>query len=91
MKKIICIILVMLSTATHIIAQQKEVPKLTGSYLGQKPPGIEPEIFALGIVSSEHFEHGITINVQVDEIYFTRRTNVDDGNRIFYTKLIEGK
>ena len=38
-------------------AQQKEFPVLKGPYLGQKPPGMTPEIFAPGIVSSEHQEH----------------------------------
>jgi hypothetical protein len=32
--------------------QGKEFPKLSGPYLGQKPPGMTPEIFAPGIVSS---------------------------------------
>ena len=38
MKKQILIILVMLVTATSIIAQQKDFPTLTGPYLGQEPP-----------------------------------------------------
>jgi Tol biopolymer transport system component len=35
-----------------------DVTVLTGSYLGQKPPGITPEVFAPGIISGNtHFEH----------------------------------
>jgi cytohesin len=33
-------------------------PVLTGPYLGQKPPGEEPEIFAPGIVSTMGMQHG---------------------------------
>ena len=38
-------------------AQGKEFPHLEGSYLGQKPPGMNPEIFAPGFVSTEHRDH----------------------------------
>lgn len=41
------------------ISQQtiENAPKPTGPYLGQKPPGMNPEIFATGIVSTAGFEH----------------------------------
>ena len=65
------------------------IPK--GPYLGQTPPGTTPKVFALGIVSTEHHEHGITIHPKGDEIYFTRRINVEEGNRIFYTKMENGR
>jgi hypothetical protein len=32
-------------------AQQADFPKLTGPYLGQKPPGLTPEIFAPDVIS----------------------------------------
>ena len=50
MKKLICVISVMLVTTTNFLAQQKDFPKLTGPYLGQKPPGMTPELFAEDIV-----------------------------------------
>ena len=40
MKKYICIILAMMVAAASTPAQQKDFPKLTGPYLGQKPPGM---------------------------------------------------
>ena len=36
-----------------IHAQQENFPVLKGPYLGQKPPGLTPEIFAPEIISSE--------------------------------------
>ena len=33
-------------------------PKLEGPYLGQTPPGLEPQLFAPDIVASHRFEHG---------------------------------
>lgn len=47
-------------------------PFLKDSYLGQKEPGISPEVFALGIVSTVEIEHGnITISPDGSEIFWT--------------------
>lgn len=35
---------------------QDEFPVLESPYLGQEPPGLTPEIFAPGIISTEHHE-----------------------------------
>ncbi len=52
---------------------------LQGPYLGQKPPGSRPEVFAPGIVSSaKALEFAITFTPDGKEIYFTRRI---DGGR----------
>ena len=72
MKKLIYIIVVMLVIATSIPAQKKDFPKLTGPYLGQKPPGPTPELFAPGIISTEKNEHSPAI--------FSK-----DGNELFWS------
>ena len=38
-------------------AQKEDFPVHKGPYLGQKPPGMTPEVFAPGIISTEHKEH----------------------------------
>ena len=53
MKEIIFIIC--LGFANFIFSQ--EFPILKGEYLGQKPPGLIPEVFARGIISSDYKEH----------------------------------
>jgi hypothetical protein len=45
---------------------------ITGPYLGQKPPGDTPVIFAPGIVASPVNEFAITIAPDGSEIYFSR-------------------
>jgi len=45
-------------------------PRLTGDYLGQTPPGDEPELFAPGIVSTGLQTRDFTISPDGDEIYF---------------------
>lgn len=90
MKKQIYIISLMLFTATIIIAQEKEFPELTGSYLGQEKPGLTPVIFAPGIVSTDLHEFSIAISPKGDEIFFTRMFE-NNHQSIMVTKLEDGK
>lgn len=50
-------ILVVLLFTSMLGAQEQDSPVFTGPYFGQEPPGLSPELFAPGIVSSEHQEH----------------------------------
>ena len=73
MKTILIIIGIMLSITFTFPsrAHQEEVPVLRGPYLGQKPPGIIPEIFAPGIISTGlHDDYGPAISKDGNEIYF---------------------
>ena len=49
-------VLYLLLASNKVVAQQTitEFPKLTGPYLGQKPPGMKPELFADSIFSSRY-------------------------------------
>jgi hypothetical protein len=53
-------------------APRPEFPKLTGPYLGQKPPGRTPELFAPGIVSTRADEYGLEVSADGNEIIFVR-------------------
>ncbi len=57
------------------IPQEKQTskddfPVLKGPYLGQKPPGITPEIFAPGIVSASYNEYIANFTPDGKELYF---------------------
>jgi hypothetical protein len=56
------------------LAQKDKFPVLQGPYLGQKPAGMTPEIFAPGIIStcSQH-----------SSAYFTR-----DGKEVYFSRMI---
>jgi len=43
-------------------AQQKDFLPLQGSCLGQKPPGMKPEIFAPGIISTKADDYAFEIS-----------------------------
>lgn len=45
-----------LSLNTLCVTAQNGVT-MNGKYLGQKPPGMEPELFAPGIISTRYYEH----------------------------------
>jgi hypothetical protein len=84
------IVLALLLCFSSLTAQNgSRFPELTGPYLGQKPPGTTPEIFAPGIVSTGLYTRDVAITSKVDEIYF----GVSDAglNTIFVTKLINGR
>ncbi len=66
---------------------QDEFPVLEGPYLGQKPPGLIPEVFAPGIVSiNGRFEGAISFSPDLDEIYFGAN-NKDKETHIYFSKL----
>jgi len=57
-------------------AQHGDLPHLKGTYLGQKPPGIIPEVFAQGIVSTDADEYAFEISPSGDEMLFIRKTSI---------------
>jgi hypothetical protein len=57
MKKGALIFCLLVLTVINLFSQQSDFPKLIGPYLGQKPPGMTPEIFASGIISTAKNEH----------------------------------
>ena len=47
-----------------------DFPVLEGDYLGQTPPGPEPEIFARDIISDPMQNRDVAISPDGDEMYF---------------------
>ena len=67
---------------------------LKGSYIGQKPPGLTPEIFAPGIVSMpETLEWSSSFSPDGKEFYFQRIIEKEDNFqvKIYETKIIDEK
>jgi hypothetical protein len=64
-------------------------PVLTGPWLGQTPPGLTPEIFAPGIVSTGLYTRDIAISKDGTEIYFS----ISDvaATAILVTKLVNDR
>ncbi len=64
-------IIIMISAFVWSVAQNEKFPILKGEYLGQKPPGIKPEVFAPGIVSTTQGEFNAAFSPDGKEFYFS--------------------
>jgi len=53
-----------------VCSGQKDFPVLQGDYLGQNPPGDNPEVFAPGIISHGFHEHSLTISPDGNEMFY---------------------
>lgn len=72
--------------------QQSRFPVLNGPYLGQKPPGRKPMVFAPGIVSTDEYkEFGCTFSPNGKEIYFTRGSIEHRQNTIMVCRWEDGR
>lgn len=81
-------------------AQEKpnDFPVLKGPYLGQKPPGMTPEIFAPGIISmKDRYELNSEFSPDGDEFYFELSTTTPEEKKkgiyfyvIMVSKMVNG-
>jgi len=65
-------------------------PDVTGPYLGQDPPGMQPRMFAPGIISTDGSEINSVFTPAGDEFYFTVWTQ-ETGTRIMVTRQLDGR
>ena len=70
--------------------QQHDFPVLKGPYLGQKPPGMIPEIFAPGVISTDVNE-GCSGFLRNGTLFVFRQSRSDtDKREIFITEMKNG-
>jgi Tol biopolymer transport system component len=68
-----------------------DFPVLKGPYLGQKPPGMVPQIFAPGIISTQKFgESGGSFAKKGHIFLFNRRPFGEEHKTILVTKIENG-
>jgi len=65
---------------SQLLSPVTNYPLLEGSYLGQKLPGLTPEVFAPGIVSKGHRDWTGRFTPDMKEYYFTRNNSKDRTN-----------
>ena len=84
MKDIMTFITILLSliSVMGFRGQQSDFPILKDPYLGQKPPGSKPEVFAPGIVSKEGDQARLFIAPDGSEIIYWEREPVNGKMRI---------
>lgn len=67
-----------------------EFPRLSGPYLGQTPPGDEPEVFAPGVVNTPLNTRDMAISPDGKEIYFCVHIGPYVMSKIMVTREIDG-
>ncbi len=83
---LIILLFSMLTFSSHSFGQD-EFPVMEGPYLGQKPPGLIPEVFAPGIISiSGRSEYGMSFSPDLDEMYFTVQKKYGIPADIYFSK-----
>ncbi len=71
--------------------QHRDFPVLKGPYLGQKPLGLKPEVFAPGIVSTKAYELHGCFSPDGKEFFTTRRPTFEgDDNQLMLMKEEDG-
>ena len=85
-------ILFILFIFSALLPAQKwpEFPKLTGPYLGQEPPGDQPQLFAPGVVGTGFYTRDLTISPDGRVIYFCVTLPGFNFATILYTKQKDG-
>ncbi len=63
-------------------AKDNDAPTIEKTYLGQKPPGLIPELFAPDIIRTDYREGAYTFTPDLKEFYFRRRGGAHKNNTL---------
>jgi Tol biopolymer transport system component len=92
MRKIVITLSLLVYVTVNLIAQQIDFSKLVGKYLGQPEPGIIPEMFAPGLVSTGQGVHGnIVFTTDFSEAAWHPNYTVNGKALIYIMKYMNGK
>ncbi len=75
-------------SSLSVFAQESDFPVLKGPYLGQEPPGMTPDVFAPGIISTKASEGGSSFSPDGLLYLFARGRSDQDG--ILMMEQIDG-
>ena len=71
-------------------SKNNDSPTIEHTYLGQKPPGLAPEPFAPGLVTTEGWENGGVFSPDMKEFYFLRQIGETNKKQEFVVYKNEG-
>ncbi len=67
-------------------------PTFKGLYFGQAPPGMAPQRFAPGFISTEGYDITPTFSPALDEVFFGHRpTEEGSDNKIYHSRMVNGR
>lgn len=70
---------------------QNALPPMGGPYLGQKPPGLTPKVFAPGYVATRHRDFSGSFTPDMKEFYFSRKDVDTNKWWLIRFKLLNGQ
>jgi hypothetical protein len=70
---------------------RKETSALAGPYLGQKPPGMVPEMFAPGLLPADRDFHSCPVFSKDGDCVFWRTMNSPRGDGVYYMERKNGR
>jgi hypothetical protein len=77
---------------TFIYTQEGQFPIFKGPYFGQTPPGMVPQRFASGFLSTAGYDITPTFSPALDEVFFGRRpTEEGSDNKLYYSRMVKGR
>ena|GEM_PF-2783697 len=80
------------ASAREGLSQDERTPAVRGRYLGQRPPGDAPVVFAPGLITSANINHSApAFSPDGKEVYWSRVLKDSSRVRILYMRLIEGQ
>jgi hypothetical protein len=91
---ILLLVLALLLNACNIKKQQAkdaDSPTIENTYLGQKPPGLLPELFAPEIIKTEFRQAAGVFTPDLKEFYFRRRGGKYKSNALVVVKFEDNK
>ena len=97
MTPIITVLLIVFFISAYSLQPRREAqdtfdfPVLQGPYLGQKPPGMTPEIFAPGIISTDEWSESIAGFGMAGELFIFIRFLPNNPNILYVTELKDNK
>ncbi|MCU0291772.1 MAG: hypothetical protein MUF10_07225 [Thermoanaerobaculaceae bacterium] len=75
----------------HLEVQTYDPTNPRGPYLGQRPPGMVPRVFAPGFISTQAgIEYSITLSPDGNELYFSRYTQAKETDTTLVTRQVDG-
>ena len=89
MKKVYILLVLISSILLTACTAKKQHSKNT--YLGQKPPGLVPELFAPDIIKTEHREAEAAFTPDLKEFYFRRRGGTYKKNTLVVVQYKDNK
>jgi len=86
----ISLLVAFLFNSNEQLYAQDEIMDLSGPYLGQEPPGMVPQMFAPGFVSTESHEFSCCFSPDGNEFYFTQRNPELGQTVVMVSELVDG-